>query len=80
LAKRATLVDWAAHGAGGGKSEGVEGRVARLEARAEASEPRVAWATTQVGAPGVEGEPNQAQGEIRDRWVGRSQQWGTHLR
>jgi hypothetical protein len=33
----------------------------------------------QVGATEVEGEPDQTQGESRDRWVGRSQQGETHL-
>jgi hypothetical protein len=34
----------------------------------------------QAGATEVEGEPDQAQGESRDRWVRRSQQEETHLR
>jgi hypothetical protein len=48
--------------------------VARVEARAVASEPR----GERSGATEVEGEPDQTQGESRDQWVGRSQQ-GKHI-
>jgi hypothetical protein len=39
--------------------------MARVEARAEASKPRVAQATAQGGAPRVDGEPDRTQGELR---------------
>jgi hypothetical protein len=44
--------------------------MAWVEACAEAVEPRVAQATAQGKAPGVEGEPNRTHGESQDRWVG----------
>jgi hypothetical protein len=60
-------------------AEASRPRVTRVEPRAKASEPLEARAMAQGRAPGVEGEPDQTQGESRDRWVGRSQQRETYL-
>jgi hypothetical protein len=81
------VVDGAARGVGRDASGGhvvrvttqggaSRSHVVRVEARAVASKPT----EKQTGATRVEGEPDQTQGESRDRRVGRSQQGETHLR
>jgi hypothetical protein len=87
LAKRFTLVDGAARGAGG---VDVAARGTRRDARGGVEATcgvgngarRGVWATCdeQEGVTEVEGETDRTQGESRDRWVGRSQQGETHLR